>query len=139
VAAPNSPLADRLEIADLLNRYATALDGRDWELLASCFTEDAKVDYDTSGVFGRTDFVEHCATGLARMKSTQHYVTNVVVAVDGDDATSASYVLAQHVRLDDVMFTLGGTYHDTLVRAGDGWRVADRRFVTAWKAGRLRD
>jgi hypothetical protein len=38
-----------------------------------------------------------------------------------------------------VTFTLGGTYHDELVRTPDGWRIANRRFVTSWKAGRLRD
>lgn len=132
-------LADRLEISDLLVRYATAQDTRDWDLLASCFTEDATLDYDTSGVFDRSHFVEHCQAGLAPMKATQHHVTNHVIAVDGDAARSTSYVLAQHVRADDVTFILGGIYHDDLVRTGDGWRIAARRFVTTWTAGRLRD
>ena len=139
MSTSTTPLADRLEITDVLNRYASALDGRDWELLASCFSDHATLDYDTSGVFGRAEFVEHCATGLARMKATQHYVTNVVITIDGERARSTSYVLAQHVRSDDVTFTLGGTYHDTLAQTDEGWRITDRRFVTAWKAGSLRD
>jgi hypothetical protein len=52
------------------------------------------------------------------MKATQHCVTNHVIAVDGDSAHSTSYVIAQHVRQDDVTFTLGGTYHDDFVRRG---------------------
>jgi len=130
---------DRSAISELLVRYATAQDARDWELLASCFTDDARLDYDTSGVFDRPQFIEHCRVGLAPMKATLHYVTNHVVDVDGDHARSTSYVLAQHVRADDVTFTLGGSYHDELVRTPDGWRIAARRFVTAWKGGRLRD
>jgi 3-phenylpropionate/cinnamic acid dioxygenase small subunit len=137
--APRSTLADRLEITDLLNRYATAQDTRDWALLASCFTDDAKLDYDTSGTFDRADFVAHCEAGLAPMKATQHLVSNHVVTVDGDRAQSTSYVVAQHVLGDDVTFTLGGTYHDLLVRTPEGWRIAGRRFVTSWSAGRLRD
>jgi 3-phenylpropionate/cinnamic acid dioxygenase small subunit len=131
-------VADRLAVSDVLIRYATAQDTRDWELLASCFTDDARLDYDTSGVFGRDDFVAHSRAGLARMKATQHSVTNHVIEVDGDRARSTSYVIAQHVRQDDVTFTLGGTYHDDFVRSGNGWRIASRRFVTSWKAGRLR-
>jgi len=130
-------VADRLAVSDVLIRYATAQDSREWELLASCFTDDARLDYDTSGVFGRDDFVAHCRVGLARMKATQHCVTNHVIEVDGDHARSTSYVIAQHVRNDDVTFTLGGTYHDYFVRSGTEWRIASRRFVTSWRAGRL--
>jgi 3-phenylpropionate/cinnamic acid dioxygenase small subunit len=132
-------IVDRLAVSDVLVRYATALDSRDWELLASCFTDGARLDYDTSGVFGRDDFLEHCRIGLARMKATQHCVTNHVISLDGDHAHSTSYVIAQHVRENDVTFTLGGTYHDDLVRSGDDWQIASRRFVTSWKAGNLRD
>ena len=132
-------VGDRFAISDVLIRYATALDGRDWELLASCFTDDATLDYDTSGTYGRDAFVEHCRAGLARMKATQHCVTNHVISTDGDRAHSTSYVIAQHVRENDVTFTLGGAYSDDLVRAGTGWRIASRRFVTSWKAGQLRD
>jgi 3-phenylpropionate/cinnamic acid dioxygenase small subunit len=130
---------DWLAISDVLIRYATALDGRDWELLASCFTDDATLDYDTSGTYGRDAFVEHCRAGLAGMKATQHCVTNHVISTDGDRAHSTSYVIAQHVRENDVTFALGGTYSDDLVRAGTEWRIASRRFVTSWKAGQLRD
>jgi 3-phenylpropionate/cinnamic acid dioxygenase small subunit len=128
---------DRLAVSDVLTRYATAMDSRDWELLGSCFTEDARLDYDTSGEFGRKDFVVHCAEGLAKMKATQHCVTNHVIALDGDHARATSYVIAQHVRENDATFTLGGTYHDELVRSGADWRIASRRFVTSWKAGTL--
>jgi 3-phenylpropionate/cinnamic acid dioxygenase small subunit len=131
-------VADRLAVSDVLIRYATALDNRDWELLASCFTDEATLDYDTSGVYGRDDFAEHCRVGLGRMKATQHVVTNHVIALDGDRAHSTSYVIAQHVRENDITFTLGGTYHDDLVRSGAEWRIASRRFVTSWKAGQLR-
>jgi 3-phenylpropionate/cinnamic acid dioxygenase small subunit len=136
VSAAN--VIDRLAVADVLIRYATAMDGRDWELLASCFTDDARLDYDTSGVYGRADFVAHCQAGLGRMKATQHCVTNQVISLDGDHAHATSYVIAQHVRENDITFTLGGTYHDDLVRVGAEWRIASRRFVSSWKAGQLR-
>jgi 3-phenylpropionate/cinnamic acid dioxygenase small subunit len=132
-------LADRVAVSDVLTRYASAQDNRDWELLTSCFTVDATLDYDTSGVFGRDDFVDHCKVGLARMQATQHCVTNHDVEIDGDQARSTSYVIAQHVRHGGDLFTLGGTYYDDLVRNTDGWRISSRRFVTSWRTGTLHD
>ena len=45
----NQEISDRLEINDLLTRYCTAIDAKDYELLDECFTPDAKVDYVSSG------------------------------------------------------------------------------------------
>lgn len=42
-------LRDRLEIDDLLVRYATAIDERDWALLDTVFAEDARLDYRSAG------------------------------------------------------------------------------------------
>ena len=37
-------LGDRLEINDLLTRYAHSVDSKDWTLYRSVFTEDAFID-----------------------------------------------------------------------------------------------
>ena len=42
-------LTDRLAIEDLLTRYATAVDQRDWDLYRSVFAADAEVDYTPAG------------------------------------------------------------------------------------------
>jgi hypothetical protein len=54
-------LADRLAVNDVLIAYATAVDGRDWDLLASCFLPDADIVYEPVGRFD----------GLARFGSDQ--------------------------------------------------------------------
>ena len=38
-------ISDRLEIDDLLTRYATGVDRKDWDLWETCFTSDAFIDY----------------------------------------------------------------------------------------------
>ena len=43
-------ISDELEIAALLNRYARAVDTKDWALYRSVFTDDAYVDYSSAGV-----------------------------------------------------------------------------------------
>jgi hypothetical protein len=41
--------AVRQDVADLLVRYASAIDRRDWELLRSCFSDDCVADYGDIG------------------------------------------------------------------------------------------
>ena len=41
VTTTDSSVVDQLEITALLNRYARAVDGKDWELYRSVFTDDA--------------------------------------------------------------------------------------------------
>ena len=38
-------VSDELAIAALLNRYARAVDTKDWDLYRSVFTDDAHIDY----------------------------------------------------------------------------------------------
>ena len=42
-------VADKIEIHELLARYARGVDTHDWELWKSVFTEDAVIDYSLSG------------------------------------------------------------------------------------------
>ncbi len=42
-------LADRLAVDDVLTRYATAIDGRQWDLLDQVFTADADLENRTAG------------------------------------------------------------------------------------------
>ena len=51
-------LADRIAAEDLLTRYATAVDRRDWEQYRSIFTADAEIDYTSAGgIAGTVDEV----------------------------------------------------------------------------------
>jgi SnoaL-like domain len=48
VTAPHHDLdvRARLDIADVLVRYASGIDRCDWALFRSCFTDDCDADYD---------------------------------------------------------------------------------------------
>jgi 3-phenylpropionate/cinnamic acid dioxygenase small subunit len=51
-------ISDQLEITALLNRYARAVDAKDWDLYRSVFTDDAHIDYSSAGaIAGRRDQV----------------------------------------------------------------------------------
>ena len=133
-------LLDRQEIGDLLIRYAMALDAHDWPLLDTVFTPDAIADYGELAALneGREAIVGACHQALSGLDSSQHIVSNAVVAVDGDEATATCYLHAQHYLVSPHgvnTFVVGGTYRDRLVRTDDGWRIAYRTLEATWTDG----
>jgi len=128
-------LLDRRAIEDVVVEYARAVDARDWAALAGCFTDDCVVDYALSGrATGPDEVVALCLTAVEPLDVTQHYVSNVVAAVDGDTAESVCSLAAQHVR-DGRSFAFGGAYHDEWHRTAGGWRIRRRRLERRWTAG----
>ena len=85
---PIRDLADRLAIGDLLTRYATAVDRRDWDLYRTVFTSDAEIDYTSAGGIAGTvdEVVEFLDSALSGFEMTQHLVSNVDTSVEGDTA-----------------------------------------------------
>jgi 3-phenylpropionate/cinnamic acid dioxygenase small subunit len=121
----------RQDISDLLVRYATGIDRRDWPLLRTVFTDDCELDYGEigawSGVDAVTEFMEqvHAPAG-----HTLHRLTNQVITVAGDSAAARTYVDALVMFGDDQSGANGiGFYDDEIVRTCDGWRIARRRFT----------
>jgi 3-phenylpropionate/cinnamic acid dioxygenase small subunit len=125
--------AAKQEIADVLVRYATGIDRRDWDLFRSCFASDCLAEYEGIGTWesadGITDFM---VTAHAGMGPTMHRISNIAidVDVDGDRAVARSYVDGILMAADgDSGFNPVGFYDDELVRMPDGWRIAHRTFT----------
>ena len=127
-------LADRIAAEDLLTRYATAVDRRDWEQYRSIFTADAEIDYTSAGGIAGTvdEIVEFLSTSLEMFEMTQHLVSNIDLEVNGDSATvTALFNNPMRLPGGDTWFT-GGWYHHDLVRTPDGWRSRRLREESAW-------
>ena len=127
-------LADRIAAEDLLTRYATAVDRRDWEQYRSIFTADAEIDYTSAGGIAGTvdEVVEFLSTSLELFEMTQHLVSNIDLEVNGESATvTAMFNNPMRLPGGDTWFT-GGWYHHDLVRTPDGWRSRRLREVSAW-------
>lgn len=133
-------LLDRQEIVDLTISYCRALDNLDWELLGSCFTDDAVLDVGPWGRHkGREAIVALCSPLFPGMDRTQHIVGNHVVEITGDDAQGTCCLVAEHllrtVEGGGDQTTTRGLYHDRFVRTTDGWRIRDRRLEITWREG----
>jgi 3-phenylpropionate/cinnamic acid dioxygenase small subunit len=121
----------RADVADLLVRYASGIDRRDWALLRSCFADDCQADY---GDIGRwksgdeiTEWMRKTHDPLGR---SLHRVTNSSFAWEGEAVAVRSYVDALVLLADNVRGAQSAGYYDDLVvRGEDGWRIARRTFT----------
>jgi 3-phenylpropionate/cinnamic acid dioxygenase small subunit len=123
-------------VSEVLVRYATSIDSRDWKLFRTCFTDDCEVDYGqlANGEVARWDNVEAMATWMDAahldMGYTLHRITNQHVEGDERRVKARSYV-------DVLLMTPGGElimhgagfYDDELLQSRDGWKIATRRFT----------
>src|SRR5579859_7068888 len=85
---------DRAAIEEVLVRYATGIDRRDWDVFRTCFTPGCRVDYGSLGAWVGVDAVtDYMARSHVPFGPTMHRMSNFAVAVDGDRATSRCYGL----------------------------------------------
>ena len=134
-----SALIDRMAVTDVLNRYATACDTRNWALLDEVFTPDVEADYGGANVFhDRKAVVEMIRSMLGGCGPTQHLLGNYRITIDGDMAGSVCSVRAFHAGVGEAKgktFEVWGEYRDRLVRTSSGWRIASRQMAVIWVEG----
>jgi len=121
----------RQDVAELLVRYATGIDRRDWKLLRSCFTDDCEAQYGDVGRWSSgdeiTDWMRKTHEPLGH---TLHRITNPFVVIDGETVTARSYVDALVLGPDNLRgVEVSGFYDDVVVRTDQGWKIARRRFT----------
>jgi 3-phenylpropionate/cinnamic acid dioxygenase small subunit len=129
-------LLDRMEIIDTETRYATGVDTRDLDLYRSCFTDEMDLDMSGMGMgepmkISADAWADQAISLVSGFQSTQHIITNHVITIEGDRATCVAYVQAQHYN-PETMYTVGGTYTNTLVRTPEGWKISKLKLTLAW-------
>lgn len=129
-------MTDEQQIVDQLNEIAWIFDHKQWERLGEVFAEDAE----GYGQRGLPAITANTVRYLGRCGPTQHLIGNHRIQVDGDRATSTSYVRAFHHSAADEpaqFWDFLGEYHDTWLRTADGWRITCRRCLPIATSGDL--
>jgi ketosteroid isomerase-like protein len=144
MSAPTDPaaqlqwLVDRAEVGDRLIAFAHALDTRDWAAYGALYTEDGS--FEVTGAFrlaGRGQLSGGTERALGAYTGTWHLSANHAITVDGDTATTRSYLLGVH-RLEggrERHADGGGWYDSTLVKVDGRWLFASVRLTELWTAG----
>jgi SnoaL-like domain len=131
----DSHLTDKQEIAEVVLRYCRGVDRLDFELVRSCYHDDA-VDHHT-GFEGDADSYIAWLTGLLpRLSGTMHLIGNQLIELDGDVARSETYGTAHHwgepLTDPSMNFTSGFRYVDTLEKRDGMWGISERWAVGEW-------
>ena len=116
---------NRQEIEEQLTEIAWILDHKEWDRLGEIFTEDAE----GYGQKGLPAITANTIRYLGRCGPTQHLTGNYRVRVDGDRATSTSYIRAIHFSAPGrpvQHWDFVGIYDDRWLRTDAGWRITHR-------------
>jgi 3-phenylpropionate/cinnamic acid dioxygenase small subunit len=128
-------IADRLEIAELLARYARGLDTQDWDLWRSVFADDAYIDYRSAGGIDgrRNDIADWLEKTFAMFPMSQHAISNIECDIDGDTARVRAlfHNPLQMPGVNGPTFC-GGFYHHRMVRTASGWQSVELIEETSW-------
>lgn len=130
-------LEDTLAIQDIMAKYGRMLDTGAWDEYRTLFTDDVRAVHDvvTAPLEGLDTFMAVAQQLSALMEDAQHYVTNVEVDLDGDEAVARAFVFAMHdVVLDGErqLVPAGGRYENKLRRTPDGWRIYQLTVHETW-------
>jgi 3-phenylpropionate/cinnamic acid dioxygenase small subunit len=121
------PVDDKVAIHELLARYNRAFDAGAAEEWASTFTKDGTFHSLVDTHVGRIQLIEFArAFTLSDKFGAKHWVNNVIIEGDGDEATLSCYALV--VKSQDVGATILRltSYSDRLRKVDGEWKFVSR-------------
>lgn len=133
-------LLDRQSIRDTLLRHGAAFDDGDIDALDGIWTEDCRRD-DGPGrgepFQGRDELKRRLSGAVSKFEWTHHQLGDSLIEIDGDTATSTTFVACWHKTSEGEICWATARYHDQLVREGDAWLISSRRMVMTGAEGAL--
>jgi ketosteroid isomerase-like protein len=129
---------DYSAIVQLIQRYAHAVDRRDWNAVHSCLEPDAVADYGAGPIVGSAAIVAEIERVESRFLATHHFLAAPLVTSEGTVVRASSYAIATHVSGSggaSTYFRVGSRYDDVLGRGGEGWRISRRSAEIFWSEG----
>jgi hypothetical protein len=127
-------IEDQTAIVDVVYRYATAIDERDWAQLRTCWADDAVTDYGDIGSWASGDeitaFMEKVHVGCL---DSLHRVANPVVWEEDGKVLSRAYVDAVLLFENGKAMRAIGRYEDEHVEVDGEWRIGVRRYRSTYQ------
>ena len=129
----SSRIEDRLAIEDLISRYNQSLDSGDYPTWVACWTDDAVLDGLGKYLVGREQ-IQQFADGYesayrSMINALKHYTVNILSKVDGDKATSRSYLQLVNTGSKGVVIRFTGRYEDELRKVNGQWQFSRRTML----------
>lgn len=138
-----STFDERLDVIEVLHRFARGLDTRDFTLYRSVFADEIELDYssyrpENIGRWRADEWVARAARLFPGFHATMHAISNATAGVDGDTAELTANVQAHHVVVVDGAtrsYVIAGSYRDRLARSNNGWLITHKSLEVWWTDG----
>jgi ketosteroid isomerase-like protein len=128
-------IQDRIDITDVLYRYASTIDRFDHEGLRATLADDITAQYGNGDpVEGGDEVAAWISEAIATVVWQHHLLSVYHVEVDGDTAKALVYHTSHQVFKDDPTTAklLVGRYHNELRREPDGWKISKLVLELLW-------
>jgi hypothetical protein len=127
---------DRLEVADAIYRYGSAIDSFDNDAIRAVFDDEITAQYGkNTDVLHGPDAVLDFINAFTEDCTWQHHLLNVYRAdVDGDEATALVYHTSHQVfdSAPDTVNVIVARYHNELRRTDGTWRISKLYMEVLW-------
>ena len=126
--------ATRIELQDVMLRYACGVDERDFDLYRGCFADDAViVGFGKDAVTGGDAWTEYVVGALEPYVATQHMLGPQLASMDedGETARCRTDVQAWHRfrEPEGRTLTLWATYRTDMRRVDGAWKIVRHELV----------
>ena len=128
-------LQDRMDITDVLYRYASTIDRFDLDGMRGVLADDVWAQYgNAEPVSGGDALASWIGEAIANVVWQHHLLSVYHVEVDGDHASALVYHTSHQMFEDDpdTAKLIVGRYHSELRREHDGWRISRLVLEILW-------
>ena len=117
-----------LPINQTITRYCRSLVWLDEELLRTCYTQDAYIDYgfykgDVQGFYPVVMEVERQSI------HRYHFLSNVAIEIDGENAEVECYGIATSTHDGKNLNFFGGRYHNSFKKTNQDWLMSRSEYI----------
>jgi 3-phenylpropionate/cinnamic acid dioxygenase small subunit len=127
--------SDKLAIHELLSRAAYSFDERNMDMLEQCFTADASMLVNITGIGevgpfeGREAIMQLMSDTLAAQTDVRrHVISNFFFESEGKKAASVvSNLVVFSVENGEISVIISGIYRDDVAKSDGDWRIMHRR------------
>ena len=133
-------IQDRLDITDVLYRYASTIDAFDLDGLRATLDDEIVAQYGNAEQMTGADTVVAWIAGMIEDVVWQHHFLSVYhVEVDGDEAKALVYHTSHQLfgPEPESAKVLVGRYHNELRRTADGWKISKLVLELLWAESKV--
>jgi hypothetical protein len=129
-------LLDRQAIVDLLLRYASTIDAKDYTTLRSLFCDDIHARYGDDVEINGGDELLAWIDGMTADTTWQHHLLSVyhVDFVSDTEATTLTYHTSHQTTSSapNTCTKIVARYYDTVRKVDGVWKIADKYMQIGW-------